>query len=84
MSQKADTSKVLVWLEQALAALDADTSDTNTISFVTQLQNNKEVIVNALYDALQPEFRGVGKTISELMGVRVPEEEGDMGQEIDS
>jgi len=75
---KPSTKTVLEWLKVAAKNLYEDPSDQNVTAFVAEVSKNKEVVVDALLDALKPEFRYLGETISGLLVPGIRKEEKDM------
>ena len=72
-----NTKRVLEWLRESTKTLYENPSDDNIRDFIAEVMENKEVVINAIFNALKPEFRQMAETISGLMvpGVQGKEKE---------
>lgn len=61
------TKAVLEWLRDSLAIVDQDLTPENIKDVVLQVISNKEVIRDAVSEALRPEFRDIAEAISSLL-----------------
>jgi len=67
----AKTKEVLEWLRAAMEAVDGDPSQENITSFLIQVIKNKEVVEDAITDAIRPELRDVAASVSKLLAAGV-------------
>ena len=59
--------KVLKRVDEMLAALEANPTPENLNTVIDELRKNSEVVMDAVFAALKPEFRGLGEQISKLL-----------------
>ena len=62
-----EAMKVLKRIEEMLAALEADPTAENFGKVFDDLMKHSEVVKDAVFTALKPEFRGMGERISKLL-----------------
>lgn len=78
MAEENDKTRVVLeWLKQAMMSIYENPSRDNIQALVSEVLENKEVVSNAILDALKPEFREMGEAISGFMvpGIRTDEKD---------